>query len=132
MLSHSRTILGAVINCISLVIISPTTQSSAALQFSRSSNINTVPWTGSFQLASPMSHNTQACISQAGCPATALVMSFSHACALLTQKLTDAEHVRCSYPGSPLTAAYTFLTFKAMSEHLAGSGALEAEGQIHM
>lgn len=131
MLPHSRTILGAVINCISLVITSPTTKSSAALPFGRSSSVNTVPWTGSLQLASLMSHNAQACISQAGCPAAALVMTFSRAHALLTRKLTGAEHGRRSQTVSPLPAAYTLLAFKAMSEHLAGSGALEAEGQIH-
>lgn len=107
MLFHSRIILRAVINCISLVITSSTTKSSAALQYSRgraaaeAAGILTQR-TGFLQLFSLMSCNAQACTSQAEDLVAALTMNFPHAHALAPQKVPGAEQGGCSQKGSPL------------------------------
>lgn len=87
MLFHSRIILRAVINCISLLITSSTTKSSAALQYSQGRAAAAAAGVltqqaGFLQLFSLMSCNAQACTSQAEDLVAALIMNFSHTRAL--------------------------------------------------
>lgn len=144
MLFHSRIILRAVINCISLLITSSTTKSSAALQYSRGRAAAAAAGVltqqaGFLQLFSLMSCNAQACTSQAEDLVAALIMNFSHAHELPPQKMPGTEQRGCSQKGSPLhltcfQQGSKFTASEALSDPVTpteGAEAVGAEGQGH-